>query len=671
MSGKFIGHALVCALLLVLLSTVAGSVVGPAFAQPGDAELTDPPAGSGEASTTLAWPSLGVNPSLDLYPDSTSRVSVPLPAGLTAARLQGLILTPMNIAAGYLEISDGDGRLVTTVDLPPAASGGATTPFDVDISAVRADASSVDLAFTVRALDGADRVCGPVQRLRLTDLATVFTGAQPPITSIADFFSPVLERVTIYAPVDAGAAEQQAVLGLTSTLARLYNPLPLDIAVVSQPRGALPPPGGGLTRAIVVEAGPPGLSVENSGTPDAYLRVSGEGDGLSNQLSLLVTKLQPVAQATTASVEQAGADAGLDGDTLTFSQLKVREAETDVIRTGSLRVSIDRTTMGARFDGVQVHLLADYTPVPDGDAASVVIRSQDIVVYRSSLDGSGVLDATFNLDSQMLDQQWITLDLALTYTPDQTCGPLITPIAFQIDPRSTLTLHRGGPPLGGFTAFPYEFSPNFVVALDGSGPDQLSYAARVVAAIARLTRAELMPQVVDLQAAAEADTGALIVANAEAVRQTPLNPPVAGDGSIVNFGLPTELRVDIDGGLGSIQAFADPPRNRSVVLVTTTGDWALVDPLFSRIDGVDGDWSQLTGDVLAAGLTGNPTNVAIRPAADIFEPTQPDTSNPWLVAGIVGGVLALIAALVAALLMRRRSSRGSLRSDGAHSADHQ
>ena len=96
-----------------------------------------------------------------------------------------------------------------------------------------------------------------------------------------------------------------------------------------------------------------------------------------------------------------------------------------------------------------------------------------------------------------------------------------------------------------------------------------------------------------------------------------------------------------------------------------------MDPLFSRIDGVDGDWSQLTGDVLVAGVGGNPTNVAIRPAADIFEPAQPDTSNPWLAAGIVGGVLALIAALVAALLMRRRGSRGSLRSDGAHSADHQ
>ena len=159
-------------------------------------------------------------------------------------------------------------------------------------------------------------------------------------------------------------------------------------------------------------------------------------------------------------------------------------------------------------------------------------------------------------------------------------------MTFQIDPRSTLTMHRGGAPLGGFTAFPSEFSPNFVVALDGSGPDQLAYAARIVAAVSRLTQTHLTPQVVGLQAAADATSGALIVANSEAIKQTSLNPPIGGDGSMVNFALPTELHVNIDGGLGSIQAFADPQRNRSVILVTTTGDWTLVDPLFSYIDGI-------------------------------------------------------------------------------------
>lgn len=96
-----------------------------------------------------------------------------------------------------------------------------------------------------------------------------------------------------------------------STLARLYVPRPLPIAVVSQPpRGTPPPPASGLDRAVVVETGPAGLSVEkNAGMPDAYLRISGEGDRLSDQVSLLVTQLQPLAQTATARVDQAGSDA--------------------------------------------------------------------------------------------------------------------------------------------------------------------------------------------------------------------------------------------------------------------------------------------------------------------------------------------------------------------------
>ncbi len=318
--------------------------------------------------------------------------------------------------------------------------------------------------------------------------------------------------------------------------------------------------------------------------------------------------------------------------------------------------------LGARADSVKVHLLADYTPVAKDDAATVVIKSGGLVVYRAALDETGILDATYNLESQMLDEQWINMELALTYTPQQECGSLISPMTFQIDPRSTLTMHRGGNPLGGFPAFPSEFSPTFMVALDGGGPEKLGYAARVVAAIARLTRTELTPQVVDLQAAADANSGALIVADSKAIKQTSLNPPVSGDGSAINFALPDELQVNIDQGLGSIQAFADTPRNRSVVLVTTTAEWALVDPLFRYIDGSVGDWSQLTGDVLAAGAGGTPTEASIRPAGNIFEPPQSSASDGWLktglvVGGVVVGVLAVIAVLAAILFMRRRRTR--------------
>lgn len=657
-----------CAMLLVLPAIPAGSIAGSAYAQPSDAanpsDDTAETDGAAAAGVTLTWANLGAPTEVDLYPDGDRNISMRVPDGLTATRLRGVIQAPMNIDAGFLEISDGDGRFLGSVNLPPATSAQPVTPFDVDISAARGSASSLDLSFAVRPIDDVDNICGPTQKLTLSDLSTEFTGEQLPPTTIANFFPSVLEQATIYAPIDASAAEQQAVLTLVSTLPRLYNPLKPRITVVTHPRGAVPPPAPGLGRAVVVEKGRAGLTVEGAGTPGAFLRVSGDDDALSSQVSLLANQLQPLAQTATARVDEAGAEAELVGDTLTFSQLKA-SGETTFIRTSSFGVDFDRTALGSRFDSLKVHLLADYTPVQKDDSATVVVKSQGLVVYRAALNDTGVLDATFDLDSPMLGQRWIRLDFALNYTPPQTCGPLTAPITFQVDPRSTLTMHRGGPPLGGFGAFPAEFSPNFMVAFDGSGPDQLSYAARIVAAVARLTSTELTPKVVDLDTAANATSGALIVANSKSLNQLPLNPPVRGDGSTINLALPTESQVDVNDGLGSIQAFADPPHNRSVVLVTTTTEWGLVEPLFRYIDGTDRDWSQLNGDVLAAGAAGTPTSLAVRPADDVFEAPQSGasgmSSEGGVVWGVVGavvgaGVVALIVLAVTLLRRRRRSA---------------
>lgn len=648
------------AAMLLLAPLSVGPVAAPAYAQPSDD--AEPPAA---ANVTLGWPALGLDREVVLGPDSPTRFTVPVPAGLTATRLRGTIDVPVNIGTGFLEVQDGDGKLLAAVDLPPVSAARAQTPLDVDLSTARVRSSSIDLSFTVRPADIGDQFCGPLQQLTVGDLATVFAGGEAPASTIANFFPSVLQRVTVYAPADADAGEQQATLTLVSTLARQYNPQPVAVTVVNQPRGATPPPAPELERAVVVEkGGAAGLSVQNPGAPNAFLRVSGNGDELSTQVSLLTTQLQSLVQTADSRVDQAGADAVPTGDTLTFRQLNL-SGRSDVLRTGSFSVGVGRAALGGgRVDRVQVHLLADYTPVPKDDAAAVMIRSGGAVVYRSALDNSGVLDATFEVPGQAFGQS-LNLDFTLTYTPQQVCGPLIAPISFQLDPRSSVTVHRGGAPLGGFSAFPSEFSPSFLVALDGSDPDQLIWAARVIGALARLTSAKLSPQVVDLKTAVDAETGALIVAKSGAIGRSTLNPPVGGDGTTVDVALPTELRANIGDGVGSIQAFADGPRNRSVVLITTTGAWSLVDPLFSSVDGPNGNWAGLTGDVLAAGAAGVPTNLSIRAGdnaaqsqdAQAEDQSSSESVNRWVPIGVVVAAVVVAAIVLAWLLARRRRNR--------------
>lgn len=635
--------------LLTVFLLIAGIVAAPAQAHNGTypADLPD-----GSPGVTLSWNTLGLPRQVNFVaPNINQDFTVPVPTGLNAVRLRGLINPPANIGGSYLEIDDVRGTFLASVNLPPSGVPTAT-PFDVDISAARVQDARVGLSLTLRQYDLNNQICGPLPQVTLSDLSVDFAGAEPAPTTLATFFPPVLERVTIYTPADADAAERQSALVLTSTLARLYAPQPVAITAVSQPRGGVPPPAAPLTRAVAIERGTAGLEVVNPGLPDVFLRISGRGDQLSTQVSLLDNTLQTLAQSVAARVDQAGSAEIPIGDTVTFGQLNL-QGRASVLRSSTLALAVNRSALGrGRVDKIRVHLLADYTPVLKDDAASVLVRANGIVVYRSALDNTGHLNATFDLEGQTLGER-TDLAFALTYTPRQDCGAMIAPMTFQIDPRSTMTLRRGGPARGGFDALPSEFSPDFLVAFDGTAPDQLGYAARVVADIARLTKTPLTPRVVDIKAAADADKAALIVANSATLKKTSLNPPLSGDGSSITVDLPKQLRAEIDSGLGSIQAFADPARNRTVVLITTTAAWSLVNPLLDYIDGLESGWSQLTGDVLVAGAAGTPADLTIR-----TETEAPGSSGPGLWGWIaIGAGAAVVVAGFAAALWRWRRRR--------------
>lgn len=646
--------AVVC-LLSSMMVTTPTMALTTAHAEP---QNVDGPVG---AETTLSWTSLGLSGAVTLVGANTNQdVKLPVPSGFTLRRLRGLIHAPVDFGTGFVEIDDSKGTFLATVELPAVTPSQAVVPFDVDISQALVSGSTVGLTFTVRepALP-ADQRCGLGERLVMSDLSVVFDGVEPPPSTISDFVPPVLQRLTFYAPTDADTAEQQAVLTLTSAFATVYATQSPAITVVNQPRGAAPPPAPQFTRAIVVERGDAGINVVNPGRPEGYLKVTGRGDQLSDQASLVVDRLQSLAQVPNARIDQAGSRVAIPSDQMTFGQLKL-DGKTSVLRTADLTVGVDRSALGGRVDSAQVHLLATHTPVTAMDSASLMVSVNGQAVYTSRLGDSGRVDAVFEVPGEFLRQR-INFDFSLTFSPRQLCSPTIAPVTFQLDPRSTLTVRRGGQALDGFSAVPSEFSPEFLVALDGSSPNQLDYASRVIADIARLTGTSLAPRVVNVKDAADATTAALIVANAATVKMTSLRPPIGGETSDVRVDLHNELHIDIDNGLGSIQAFADQPRNRTVILVTTSGAWSLIEPIFGYIDRLPGGWSSLDGNVAAAGAKGAVTNLSIGPGDLASPPPQSTVGWPtWLAIG-AGCVVAAALALGAALWRRRKvvTDRGS------------
>lgn len=637
-------------MLLIVTLGAPGAQAEPLNAEPG-----------ADNEVILPWPALGAANSMTLLGANTSQeFTLPVAAGLTPVRLRGLIHAPVDFGPGFVEITDGAGRFLATVDLPEVTPQQVVVPFDVDIAAAQVAESTVRLSFTVRQPGiAAEQRCGLGESVEISDLSVLFAGTEAAPTTIAEFFPPVLQRLTIYAPIEANDSEAQAVLTLASAVARAYRSQDPAITVVKQSRGAAPPPASQLTRAVVVESGDAGMALMNGNQPGVFLRVTGRGGQLSDQASLLVNQLQSLAQGPSVRVDQPGSESGPQTDEFTFEELGLN-GEASVLRTADLTVGVDRAALGGgRVDGATVNLKAAHTPVAELDAATVMVSVNGQAVYSAPLGSSGELDTTFEVPGELLRQR-IGMEFALTYSPRQLCNPMIAPLTFQLDPQSTVTVRRGGPTPGGFDAVPSALSPEFLVAMDGTSPDQLDYATQVVADVARLTSTLLTPRVVAVNDAADAETGALIVANASTLQETSLRPPVGGESAVVQVDLPEALRAEIPNGLGSIQVFADESRDRTVVLVTTSGAWSLVEPLFGYVDQLPDNWASLQGNVLAAGEGGTVTNLAIG-GDDAEQPTvQDDEGLPvWLAVFAVAVVLAVIVGAAALLWRRRKRQLGA------------
>lgn len=653
--------------LRLLLAVMLSCSLAPPLTANADPLIADPATVN---ELALPWGDLGLNPSMTLVGANNNQdFTIPVQPGTSVRRLRGLIHAPIDFGAGFVEIDDTMGTVLATVELPAVVPAQATVPFDVDVSAAKPTRSGIALSFTVR--EGPisqEQRCGRAEQVQLSDLVAVYSGNEPAPNTLAEFFPPILQGLNIYAPLDADESEQQATLTLASAVAQTYAPQKPAIRVVKQRRGATPPPAPQFTRAVVIESGDAAIDVVNAGKSDVYLKVAGRGDQLADQLSPIVNQLQSLLQVAKARVDAAGSTTAPVSDELSFGQLNIA-GESTVLRTSKLTVGVDRSALGAgRVNGVQTHLLANYTPVASLDSASLMVRANGHVVYTSPLDDSGRVDAVFDVPSEFLTQR-IDFEFDLTFSPRQLCSPTIAPLTFQLDPRSTLTTKRGGPALGGFSAVPSEFSPEFLVAFDGTNPNELDYAAQTIAAIARTSGTAMMPRVVDVTSAAESTTGALILANAATIGETSLQPPVGGESTDVRVDLSTQLRADIDGGLGSVQAFADEPRNRTVILVTTSGDWSLVEPILGYLTQQPGGWSRLDGNVAVAGAAGVVDDLSIDPGLSASSAPQDDGAGwtTWLAIGI--GCVALAAVVAGAVLWRSRRRRDATGTKTTTSAD--
>ena len=343
---------------------------------------------------------------------------------------------------------------------------------------------------------------------------------------------------------------------------------------------------------------------------------------------------------------------------MTFGEFSDR-LSVEALGTATLIPGFDPTILAlGRPGAVDVALKARYTPVRDNERANVMALSGGEILQTSALNSSGVLDTEFTIPAAQVAANE-PLEFRVSYEPAPgACSPHSVPLTFQIDPSSTASSSTTPVRMGGFSSVPLGWQPTVQVALDNTNPAQLDAAAELIASIQRSSATALSPVLVPLDQAIASNTGALVVASAANAR--PLNPPINTEDSSTLVDLSAQVRLAIPEGLGTIQAFSQ--NSRTVVLVSTSGSWSLVDPLFAYLDAQQGDLANLRGDVLVAGGAGQAELMTVRADGPRTEVDQVGTS--WVVWLGVSVAVVVVGVLVAVAVMLYRRRFGGSDADG-------
>jgi hypothetical protein len=134
-----------------------------------------------------------------------------------------------------------------------------------------------------------------------------------------------------------------------------------------------------------------------------------------------------------------------------------------------------------------------------------------------------------------------------------------------------------------------------------------------------------------------------------------MNPPLlpGGPDSVIFSGF-SDSDVDLNGPVGVVQSFTQ--NSRTVLAISGTDDWSLVDNSFEHIRWLPNQWASLTGDVVAAGPAGQAVNLTVREGgAMAHQPAPAPGWQWWAWFSVAAAGAAVIMAGTIVLIRRRRA----------------
>ncbi|WP_396926012.1 hypothetical protein [Mycolicibacterium sp.] len=634
----------------------------PVPTDPAPVEPAPTVATGGEVITapTLSLVDLGVNPVLSFYGGTSSTsLSFPVPPGLAPEALNATLDLPFAVRSGLISVTQGD-KLIGKLPLPTAD----LSPVVIPLAGAQVVDNVATVTLTLASVPDDGYCLDRLNPVDLIDGSVAFSGAEAVPATVADFLPPLLRRLTIGVPANPSMAESDAAVQLATSLTKKYGNQAPDVQIVPLPDGAtaVPTPSLPLERQIVVKEGSDeSISLEGAGGVPQLL-ITGPASNLTNDTRLLSDGGLNLAVSPRVVPEKlsSGRRPQTIGGLVTVGQLN-QGSLTAAGNSPGVTISLDQTKFGHPVQGVRVHVVGTYTPLPNTFGAQLTATVNGEQIDSWAADSAGTIDRWISVPDRLLTR-YTDVQISLNTTGNTGGCNDDRSLNLKINGNSVIESSEASPPIpAGFGSLPQSLLP---VVKVGIGSDRFAdtvRASQITIGLQRLSSLALRTSVTSFEEARKSqDPAILISADGWTDKSIPL-PVSTNERRITLEGTPEEgpTVLNLDPGIqfGSLQTVFDG--HRSLLIATSNGAPQQLDDLLGWLNADRSRWPQLRGTAIVAIPGRAPALVAGRTPMSAYGPVEPAADQDaapagryrydpawWVAAGVVGlaaaGVLAII-----------------------------
>lgn len=602
---------------------------------------------------------------------------IPYPATATAVGSRGLASVTLPIPVGMVPIVL-TGTLTSVADSPGIVRIRVGTKY-VELDAVTGGRFSLELGkdaaidnnVTIEVRNTLDLgqgecVSDTTTTEAISDLRLGFLGTETPPTTVAGFFSPPVQRVTLVVPAEASPAVAEAALAAAGALATRYDQL-VPIVVTTPAEFEQDPARynntDGPFRIVRIEPSDEletTVSISDPGVPT--LTISGPSNELAPATSALASvelglAAVPVATALT-DVQKS-----YSVPTLTLAQLGAEKPTLAGLGRIEYAIPVGQVSFGGPISAVDIHLEGTHTPVAANGAMIASILWNGTLVQSQTLGEDDLYVADAAIPGALIERD-NTLIIRLDASPPGGNCQSGAPVIAQLDVFGAVSTVAATPgqSLGiGFGRFPQAFGETMHVAF-GSGPltsDLVRTGAAMVASLQRAIGQRMNIDVVPLAEAVGAPYSVMVIGATPEDANT-LKAPLRFEPWRALDDARTAFSVTVDGPFAALEAFETAGQN--ILMLGCTAPTEQAQPLMDQIadEAQNGrfGWFGFGGSIVVAQSGAELLELQLRTLVPQATVQREEAGLPvWLF--VLGGVILLLVAvrILWVRLRRRRISR--------------